>query len=337
MPNIYYWRGAVGDATFLDEHRDSIFKLINKTYAHGDLEVLTGHRDVYSYRVNRTGRLLFTTFHVEGQAHLLLLEYLPTHDYQKSRFLRSGVLQQYLHKHEEDLVAAAHTFIPVDEAPDCLLGLDAQAGPTVALDYYHQQFIQLSDIQLGALSITLPAVVGGAAGSGKSCVAMLLLSNYVNTCRDWDATIAHKILYISESPSLVRLMETAWRGLPLAQDMPEHISVQFKTYNELLAERPECNGKTFVKKDDFEAWFSRYLRMVRTTSASSAPDLHALTSETVYQEFRICAAYDQETYYQLGARQSLITAELRESLYTAYLAYQKDLGKNNASTPPFMS
>ena len=246
MSTIFYWRGAVGDTAFIGMHDGVIRELIDGTYASGDLEKLAGHRDIYSYRISGSGRLLFTTIEVNGQRYLLLLEYLPTHDYQKSRFLRPGVLARYLTTQTEALAEGVLEFEPTADVPSDLQGLEKEGERLTALDYYHQEFIELTRFQQDALHISLPAVISGVAGSGKSCVATLLMSNYIEKHQDVGADARQVILYVSESPRLVQSIAKDWHHHPAAQDNL-HIDVQFKTYDDLLIECAELNDKTMVR------------------------------------------------------------------------------------------
>ena len=171
MANLYFCRGAIGDAAFLREHQEEINTLVNGDYTPADLEVLKGHRNIFSYRLNKTGRLLFTITEVDGARYLLLLEHLPTHNYNQSHFLRAGVLKHYLIKHEDAIKDAVLDFERATEIPEILKELPKDGDARIALDYYHDTFIQLSDEQNQALTLQLPAVISGGAGSGKSCLS----------------------------------------------------------------------------------------------------------------------------------------------------------------------
>ncbi len=333
MPAFYYLRGAVGDASLVETHAATIHELIHGTYATGDLERLQGHRDVYSYRVTGSGRLLFTTIGVGGERCLLLLEYLPTHDYHKSRFLRSGVLQRYLLAQGEAMVGEALEFARLEGIPDELRALDKADDGAHVLDYYQQDYIQQE-----ALRVPLPAVISGVAGSGKSCVATLLISNDVQRYHDMALDERRRILYVSQSVGLVQQVEHAWRRLPVAQDTA-HVDVQFKTYQDMLAEFPELHDKTFVDQSDVDEWYNTYTerqKAVYKAKGLKEAAFFDLNREDVYQEFRLCAAYSREEYCNLGERQATLPkGNLREVLYKAFEAYQRSLDERHCVNPPF--
>ena len=56
---------------------------------------------------------------------------------------------------------------------------DNRNSKPVELAFYNQRFIEFNDSQQHVFRSTLPLLVSGAAGSGKSCVALSLLANKV--------------------------------------------------------------------------------------------------------------------------------------------------------------
>ena len=337
MSKVYYWRGAVGEDVFLGGHQAAIDRLITGTYALADLERLKGHRDIFSYRLNQASRLLFTTIVVGGNRFLLLLEHLPKHGYETSRFLRAGVLNRYLEHHEEGMAAAAEEFYDVQEPPDALNGLARVDGAATALDHHREGFIQLSDLQQGVLHARLPVVISGVAGSGKSCVAMSLLSNDVYAHRHSQSALPRRLLYVTASPFLVESIKRDWLNLPVAQDLPAGMVVEFKHYDELLDELGLLHGKTLVDCAHFNAWYDDYVKKQRVIAkACGANTMVWLSSDEAYQEMRLCCAYLKEEYCKLGKRQSLLESDSeREAFYGIYQAYGLFLGQSNQIHAPF--
>lgn len=333
MTNIYFWRGALGVQSFKGEHQEALQKLLNGTYASSDLEMLKGHHGIFSYRLNKGGRLLFTTIEVEKKRYLLLLEHLPTHDYQTSHFLRSGVLKRYLVNHEDAMQSAAWQFESVDVQPLAPDAHDEEGTTFKAIDYYQQTFIQLSEVQEEALGVPLPSIISGVAGSGKSCVATTLLSNFVAHHVEQES----RIIYVTQSQRLVRPMEASWRGLPMAQAIPEHLQVEFKTYEELLFELGELEGKTLVDRAHFDGWFKAYKSLQNRNATLRNIPLFELDADTTYQEFRIVCAYDNEGYIALGARQSSLAKDVRELIVTAFTDYKKRLDDKALVNPAFQA
>ncbi len=301
MPNtFYYLRGALSEQALLAKHDDTVLKAINRlltgNYSQKNLEKLTGHA-IYSFRVSDAARLLFTTKRMGDSHYLLVLDYLPTHDYHKSRFLRSGVLRHFLEHHEpDDLI---FTSVSHEEAGALPISPAGETARGVALDFYHRQFIELTTPQQTALQVPLPAVISGVAGSGKSCIALSLLSSYLLTPNDKGET--RRVLYVSQSERLVASMQEAWRQLPISVDTTD--SVEFVSYPDLVRHRLDAKAPGLVNFASFEAWYQ------------------GPSKKDMYEELRICSGYDEASYLALGRRQSLVNSEERQQIYTLYQRY----------------
>ena len=283
---IYYWKGATGTAELLNEHAGSIRRIITRDYNPRDLEKLQLSNScvIYSFRTNGAARLLFTTH--EGCLHVL--EYLPTHDYQKSRFLRKGVLNRHLDK-------GGFVALMTDEAPPSFIDTLSEPKP-IGLDYYNQQFISLSNEQQGLLEdYRLPLIISAEPGSGKTLLGTIMLAQ---------ATGQHA-LYVTKERYLVD--STRANYLALSQQ-DEVVDVEFKTYHDLLG----CKEQIYATDDDFMEW-----RGLKNQSRDKM---------AVYQEFRICSAFEKESYHALGQRQSSIPIDERAAFYDLYLGYLRHLG-----------
>jgi ankyrin repeat protein len=322
MHLFYYLRGAVGDRNLIDEHAVAVKRLLNGDYNSADLEKLKGH-DVYSFRLNKAGRLLFSLVNLQGEECLLVLDHLPNHEYSKSRFLRSGVLRRYLEKvalasaedSPEFAVADGEVFQKRISAVKAA-AMDQAPG---VVDFFQNKVIHLSHEQEGALSIKLPSGIRGGAGSGKTAVAVSLISSYVDSPEVISLEESRKILYVATSSRLVDTVQSAWQQLPQSVDC-RHV-VAFKSYADLVREQSDASQCPLVGESDFRAWYDDYCEKERTIAKAKRELYIALDARVVYQEFRICSAYSKENYEQIGGRQSLIDKEKRASIYVAYEHY----------------
>ncbi|MCH9755950.1 MAG: ankyrin repeat domain-containing protein [Gammaproteobacteria bacterium] len=289
---IYYWNGATGDASLVQN--ESILKaarqLLNGDYNPNDLEKLNNPsgQPIYSFRLTGAERLLFTTL----KGAILLLEHLPTHDYLGSRFLKKGVLKAYVQKNEEALFRALNP----EEHP---VFKDQQSGvQDKPVDYFNQQFITLSTEQGHAATTPLPAVINGAAGSGKSYVALSSLAQFLEQNED-----TSRLLYVTKNHRLTHEMKQTWQDFS-----PEgkEEAVEFKTYNEVIATTVSTVGQ-----ETFEAWLETYPQ-------NSALDL--LTPEEIYLEFkRASVLYEVDTQpLKLDESQLLALRALHQD-YQRYL------------------
>ena len=328
MPKVYFWRDLVGhDAKFLP-YKAKIQQLLAGSYAGLSLEKLKipSRTPIYSVRINKENRLLFTTY--EGK--LCLLDIVLNHDYHKSSFLRTrGFLNAFLDKHHEALDRAATPPWALTEREEddfvtvkCVSGLSisSDALELAALDYYQRRLIEFSAIQNEVLSVRLPLVVSGPAGSGKSCTAVSILSNHVQRYIDEDE--AFPIVYMSRSRHLVADIRRIWQ-----EKNPMGLregAVFFKTYDELLDEQiPE--GFRRADPEIFSTWYKDYLahskKLSKTAKALGCVPIES--TKELWREFRIISGgYSKDEYLALGEGQSGVSDKgQRELIYKSYYAY----------------
>lgn len=332
MTTIYYWQSAAGDNHLLETHQSAINQLLSGDYPASDLEKLnTQHSShpIYSFRLNDKARLLFTTYISQKKSYLLVLEYLPEHDYQKSRFLRKGVLRHYLDKISsaatESTSSDAIVFQPVLEKSSYpTFEASGDAPPRqCALDYFNQQFIQISSMQHATLHTPLPLMIMGAAGSGKTYVALSLLRQCIE---QHDSDEPKRILYVTKSDHLVNEIKALWDAFYLpCTTQSISMTVDFMTYHQVLNQAlnhalPEDENEMHL----LSTWFNELRNM-------------PYTRETLFQEFRICSAYTQDGYIALGKHQSLIDAAQRAALYQQYTNYLAYLRSHSLIDPVFCS
>jgi ankyrin repeat protein len=362
MTKLFYWRSAIGDPLLLETHREIINDVLNGRYGRRNLEKLTGYR-VFSLRLNEKSRLLFTTHEVGGKSYLLVLEHLPNHEYSRSHFLKSGMLARYLEQNSTELVAAAlhaENFKPFNGSFNMSEASAEANAPLVPLDYFNEQFIELNPSQECARKMVLPGVISGSAGSGKSCTVLSMLIE--------DAGLHQQtVLYVTKSKRLAYEMSRVWAAQPCHQINPD--LVEFKTYTELLSETLEDNpdGITILSSsadkfedvdlktiynaesspihedfNHFHNWYLNYVSLyqkelkLRKMATSPAPIDRALDASTAYREFRICSAYSQQQYCELGVKNtSLADEQQKKWLYKAYNSYLEYLKDNHLMHPSF--
>lgn len=301
---IYYWKGAKGGQNLLVEFKQEISDLINNRYNSSDLEKLksSSKNIIYSYRINYSDRLLFTT--VNG--YLYVIEHIPNHDYQKSRFLKSGVLRNYLQKHAENDEPLFFA-LDEDEQLDLLVCESEFQLASKGFDQYNRQFISLSGTQSDHIeTASLPLVLHGAAGSGKTYMSFSMLQQNLEPTSDE----IKRCLYITKERELASSMRDNWQDSFLPGLEESEGFIEFKTYEELLADFGIHN---IVSRDHFSQWF---------LSLKNIGSLPIDAEEEYYQEFRICAALNRREYEVLGERQSTIPrGEGRKVLYDLYQQY----------------
>ncbi len=342
MPNkICYWDGCLDPTELLSDVNPKIIEqLKNGEYQSADLDTkkLPGYR-IYSLRLNDSDRLLFTTVVIDGQACLLLLERIWNHDYQKSRFLKPGVLANYLEKNAQvfkQAVVDKDSFQAAEFPQTDAVPASASNDDTFhRLEFYQNTFIELSPYQQQAKQLSLPLVISGAAGSGKSCVAVSRLREFIE---QHPQAASQGVLYLTQSEPLVETMQSLWKQLPVLQN-----NVAFLTYESLLSQLSDEAGELkFVQSSDFYAWLTKYItiykRIAKTNPSSTVSDAFLNAPERMYQEMRILSAYEQKDYLALGKHQSLYRARFeRQWLWDAYQRYTRYLEINHLINPAFQA
>ena len=334
---VYYWDGIVDPRNLTKDYTEVIQKLINGEYRELNLEKLRGH-NVYSIRINRANRILFTTVTIKNAPYVMILDVVLNHDYQKSSFLKPGVLKNYLEMNGHLFEAETISDTDFDKSDSLDESLNEVSENGADCDFlpaecFHQKFISFNDDQrFLAEKSKLPLVISGAAGSGKSCVALSMLTHY--TAQHLE-TLARPILYVTESDKLCDSMRRNWRSLPIAQKDINQM-VQFKTYRQLVLEcdQTTANMKA-VGRPEFYEFMTR--KITNKKNQDKAARLSTFNDEfynnldVIYQELRIISGCDSwEQYKSLGARQSLVGEEDKRKWlftefgnYTAYLQHHQ--------------
>ena len=313
MPHrFYYLRGAFGEAGLLDTHRDAIEQVLLHGYTSKNIEKLQGY-DVYSIRLGDAARLLFTTISYGEEDYLLALDYLPNHEYEKSKFLKYRVLERYREQATQVLATRAWDDRTCQERFKKIRP-DISAPKHVVLDYYQGEYLNLNASQEEVLRLRLPAIVSGAAGSGKSCVALSLLREYQIKYPDVP------LLYVATSKALVNERCKDWLQLPNSHTF----KTEFKDFDALVQESSQDISR-IVGKEDFLSWYLTYLKVQKVKDKQYMP----LDGDLVYEEFRICSGYELSAYLTLGISQCLVDTPRRDEIYQAFIQYKSFLEKHN--------
>ncbi|MDX2346244.1 MAG: hypothetical protein QNK11_05175, partial [Legionella sp.] len=346
MPHsFFHLRGVLGDAELRSEQESAIDALLTGTYTDKNIEKLQGY-DIFRLKLSRGSRLLFTTIKIDGHAYLLVLEHLPNHEYDKSKFLRSGALDKYLDKNAEAYARDALVFEEIKAADlDFNLSNNHIEVEGAELDYCQRQIIQLDTDQVSALSVVLPAVIKGPPGSGKSALAQIYISNYLLSLTSSAEAAETRVLYLTHSENLVDTIKTAWESTPeciSAQDAGHEVN--FYSYADLVSWDSGLSKENFKGKAAYLNWYKTYIKKEKdirknspkNTSEASAEESFIPSPDKLYQEFRICSGYTAEAYHALsGIRQSLFVSQSqfvnqshRAWVLEAFLSYQTTIGDN---------
>ncbi len=131
----------------------------------------------FRIRVNQADRLLFIFLKYENETYILVLEYIPNHEYRKSKFLRGKKVD------EEDFKFPEH----IEEV--------IYINEDRTFRYIGDKFVSFSESQKSVLHAQTPIIVVGSAGSGKTSVLIEKLQQLEKSGK--------KVIYISFSKYLV--------------------------------------------------------------------------------------------------------------------------------------
>lgn len=255
--------------------------------------------NLFRARLNRSDRLLFSLYRYEGETCCLILEYLPNHAYERSRFLAGGA------DIDEQCIDALTSPEEVETKPLIYLNPDT--------DHFHLQdkIISFDAEQDTINEIAPPLVIVGSAGSGKTALTLEKMKQAIGD-----------VLYVSLSPLLVRNARDLYYAHGYRND---NQAVEFLSYHDFLESIRVPSGREVTTRD-FRQWFQRQRRGRDLTDPNK-----------VYEEFRgvITGAVMQapwlsrEEYLALGIKQCIFNAEQRPNVYDLFERYLRWLEQEN--------
>lgn len=251
--------------------------------------------NLYRARLNKADRLLFRLHRHGDETCCLLLEHIPNHAYDKSRFLSGGAVV------DEAKIPAVPK--PQDEPAEPLVYLNPAAERFNLLD----KIISFDDDQQAVYTLPAPLVIIGSAGSGKTALTLEKMKQATGD-----------VLYVSLSPYLVHNS----RGLYYANGYDNDAqSLDFLSFHEFLESIHVPEGREVTARD-FRAWAQRQ------SGVGKAGDAHKL-----YEEFRGVITgpvvdrpwLAREDYLALGVKQSIFSEAERPRVYELFEKYRQHL------------
>lgn len=254
----------------------------------------------YRAKLDYENRLLFKFARYNSQTCLLILEIILNHEYDKSRFLRGGEVDE-------------SKVIPVKNPQEI------PAGDFLSLTYVNSRcrhfhlldkVLSFDDSQDEILSLPLPQIIIGSAGSGKTALTLEKIKS-----------LTGRVLYITLSPYLTENSARLFYSYNYENDKLE---IDFLSYREFIETLRIPNGKELDFKT-FEGWFSRHKQATKLNDAHKT-----------FEEFRgVITGYDitkeylsREDYRALGVKQSIFLDTEREAVYNLFEKYLNYLKEN---------
>ena len=257
-------------------------------------------------KLSDEARLLMQFVPYQGETICLLLEVIPHHAYEKSRFLRGGSVDWA--KIESGPDEATSPPAPAARGGMELRWLPPQAAEFELLD----KPIVLDEAQEAIRRRKVPLVVVGSAGSGKTAVTLAKMREATGT-----------VLYVTLSAYLAQTARRLYSAH--GYENPEQ-DVEFMSFREFVDTIgvPEGVEVGFVA---FRGWLDR-------RRGGLKGDLRQADAHALFEEFRgvlgapATGALTGAEYQALGVRQSLFAAgEARagaHELFEKYVAWLKD-------------
>jgi len=253
-------------------------------FQRADAEKLTDN--LYSARLNKRDRLLFSLYRYQGERVILLLEHIRNHAYDRSRFL-----QQLTTIQPSKIVALPNA----EDAPN-LVYINPQHSSFHLLD----KIISFDDSQQPIYELEPPVIIIGSAGSGKTALTLEKMKQAIGD-----------VLYVTLSPFLVRSSRDIYYAHGFEDDSQQ---VDFLSYQEFLESIQVPAGRE-VQFRDFYFWFKRQ-RCPKEVSDSYKlyEEFKGVMTGTLSEQ----AALTREEYLGLGIKQSIFNHQERAIVYDLF-------------------
>ncbi|MCB1851758.1 MAG: hypothetical protein KDI83_13430 [Gammaproteobacteria bacterium] len=265
-----------------------------------------GH-NLYSARLDRSDRMLFSLYRYENQSYLLMLEYIHQHAYEKSRFLARGV------EIDEERISSLET-AGADDLPEL-----TYLNPEQPRFHLLNKVLSFDGEQEHIYHQRLPLIIIGSAGSGKTALTLEKLKD-----------LEGEILYVTRSSFLVRNARELYFANGYRNERQE---VDFLSFREYLESIHVPDGREITPRV-FTGWASRQSlpRELRDSHRLFEEFQGAITGTEFEHAF-----LSREAYLSLGVRQSIYPPELRATVYDLFEKYLRFLTEEKWFDPNIVS
>jgi len=328
--NLIYWNcikcsKSLRDILSGNNYAEAISKFQNGEYKALNLEKMRNYSNLYSIRIkgeDKADRLLFTC--KPGSRDALILSVVENHNYDAAfrkieYVLNNGVNAEDFTEIFQSNPAAS---LVANNIPDCEESI-----------FYGKYVFPLSSSQLDVINNpTLPLIINGTAGSGKTVVAEQLLLS-VNDNPNFD-----KAYYFAPTDKLVGFMRAEISKLLGGKELIDSSKIIISTYENYVKDKLSDKGINLRGLEEFKIWYDRQSFEFSQSSSSSnkkqpkkskSSNKDIGTAEKFYAELCIAALYSEEEYISLGERQSSISKEERQTVHNLLPSYKSEIGKNN--------
>lgn len=341
ITRVKCWQGYCHNPDIaLTEHDIlNIHRLLQGDYKNLRYKQLKSVPNIQSIRCSHERRLILTNVDVETEEgtkpklYLKVIGIAATHNY-------AEIIRSYLNGNDADKPL---TFISIDD----IEALEIDNGDSIAiipsnqplkLTRYNHRLLVLNADQTAATQLTLPALITGPAGSGKTLSMLTHLNTLIEDLIQNNITIDKPIAVVTPKPELNKILYNLWyceNNILSTTQVGSH--VVFLSEAEIYLQHAPAltNGFTIIASDDFTI-------LIRTTLTKKAKNKFknctTLDNLSLLHEFEIMAnAGSAQTYLNLGERESYLSGESshadRTFLYHCFEQVSAALQKQKKISP----
>lgn len=266
------------------------------------------NQGIYRAKLDDTARLLFKIADHKEEKVLLILELLPNHEYQKSRFLRGLPLS------DESFEAVS------DAAAESSVEKMKYLNPQSAQFHFLQAPLSFDSLQDELLNCNPPVVIIGSAGCGKTVLTLEKMKE-----------LSGQILYVTLSPYLTEHSRNLYFSSGYESDDQE---IDFLSFRDLLETIRVPSGRELTYHA-FATWFNRVKQNFGLKDAHKVfEEIRGVITGSSLERSHL----SREEYESLGVRQSIFTASERSTIYSLFercLEFQKEQNLYDPSVVAF--
>jgi hypothetical protein len=294
-------------------HKNALNKLMEGYTKTVKLEKIHHKANVYSIRASKGARIMGVCapcFHQNNQSAFFVFAFFDQHQYKDLKFSNVSTLSHPVVDLDYDSEDTSLINQALDKIPE---EGSIPKEHWCKAHYINRQVICFSDQQQDIIHFTsLPVIVTGAAGSGKTLIIIKILQNLV---ADLQNTQNPNYIYIAPTENLAKEAQKIFNGL-LLQNNQTSTGVSFVSLEQFIKlHKPEHQKLT--NRQDLHHWLS---------NNSFHAQFKKLLSNMDYliEEFKTAAIMTKEQYLKLGKLQSLYsTTEDKKLCYELYTIYKK--------------
>ena len=264
--------------------------------------------DLYRAKLDDSNRLLFKIMTFGGERYVLILEVVPNHAYDRSKFLRGTRID------ESKIPTFEKSHIEKESLPSLIY-----VNPSSTRFHLLNKVISFDPEQQEIYHHPAPLIIIGPAGSGKTALTLEKMKRAYG-----------QVLYVTLSPYLSDYSRNIYYSHHYENDEQE---ISFLSFREFLETMRVPEGRE-ITYSIFAKWLLRFPRQ------QCVSDAHRL-----YEEFRGVITgsiidepwLSREDYLNLGVRRSIYLSNERELVYALFEKYLTFLRENGYYDPNILA